>query len=243
MLVPVTNRCHMSATCLSCPNSPVWPRVHRLALLSARAGYTEVLTRELNASYRNARTHGHEPFLPITHELQRNASGAFAYNGWRGHAQTASIPFMFTPGVDNGPLIFRREALLSLGGLDEGYSCAGEVGMHYDFEISLRFWAHGFQVGVYYGASSNGVGGRKSLRPEVREQRYRSELANHYKLAALWRAHWRQVQRGIAEGSRELVAIPESEAEERWALVADGEYEPTMCRISSNKLECLVSRM
>eukprot|EP00966_Prymnesium_polylepis_P108854 2519538-Prymnesium_polylepis.1 len=53
---------------------------------------------------------------------------------------------MFTPGVDNGPLLFRRDALLELGGFDEGYSCAGDVAMHYDFEMSLRCWRHGYQA-------------------------------------------------------------------------------------------------
>ena len=103
-------------TCL--PTSQNWllealillRRLPKLALLSGRAGYSEVLTREMNASHRNERIFGHAPYLPITHELVANKSSNFEGEGIP--FQTAPIPFMFTPGVDNGPLIFRREALL-----------------------------------------------------------------------------------------------------------------------------------
>ena len=99
-----------------------------------------------------------------------------------------STPFTFALGVDNGPLIYRRDALLSAGGFDESYSCAGHVAMHYDFEMSVRFWLLGWQVGVFYGGSTNGMGGRKSQRNNaMRTERHDNELANSARVEALIR--------------------------------------------------------
>lgn len=151
-----------------------------LAMLSGRVGFDVVLTRELNASYRTAHTWGQAPNQPIEYSLpagpteveRAHPTAAAAPDA---AASATSLPFMFAPGVDNGPLIFRRQALLDVGGFDEGYSCAGEVAMHYDFEVAFRFWLRGYQVGAFYGGGTNGVGGRKTLRAEVRKVRHRSE--------------------------------------------------------------------
>lgn len=112
------------------PSSPSWMEdalailrtLPNLAMLSGRVGFKEVLTRaapgqKMNETYRNSRFFGQLPGQPITHQLRLNAS---SLAGGQARAQPGSLPFMFVPGVDNGPLIFRREALLALGGFDEG---------------------------------------------------------------------------------------------------------------------------
>ncbi|KAG1674950.1 hypothetical protein FOA52_014744 [Chlamydomonas sp. UWO 241] len=57
------------------------------------------------------------------------------------------IPFNFVQLVDFGPLAFRRSAYRGVGGLDEGMSEAGMCGIYSDFEICVRLWAAGWQVG------------------------------------------------------------------------------------------------
>lgn len=49
--------------------------------------------------------------------------------------------------MNAAPLIVRRSLLLELGGLHRELSCAGEAGIGYDFELSVRMWAEGYQVG------------------------------------------------------------------------------------------------
>lgn len=57
-------------------------------------------------------------------------------------------PFMFVQGVSIGPIFYRRDVFLELGGFNLEYSRAGEVGMLVDHELSLRAWLAGYQVAV-----------------------------------------------------------------------------------------------
>jgi hypothetical protein len=84
-----------------------------LAMLSGRVGFQEVLTRaapgqKMNETYRNSRIFGQPPGQPITKQLRLNGSSVSNSAGAPPRAQPAALPFMFVPGVDNGPLIFRR---------------------------------------------------------------------------------------------------------------------------------------
>lgn len=169
------------------PSSPQWlmdaaqlfRSLPSLAMLSARAGFNTVLTPEMTDNERNVHTQGAAPYTPIDYAVPNAEDGS------------KSIPFNFAPGVDNGPLFYRREALLKVGGFDETYSCkAGHVAIHYDFEVALRFWLSGWQVGVYYGASSNGLGGRKSMRKlPMRQERHINEGWNVRRIQRLLSKH------------------------------------------------------
>ncbi|MDP3920773.1 MAG: glycosyltransferase [Candidatus Omnitrophota bacterium] len=59
------------------------------------------------------------------------------------------VGFMFIDVVNNGPLIFRRQAYLELGGLDTSRSKAGESMMFMDYDLCYRAWLAGWQVGLY----------------------------------------------------------------------------------------------
>ena len=59
------------------------------------------------------------------------------------------IPFMFIDGVTIGPIFFKKDLWMQLGGFDLSYSKSGEPGIGYDYEISLRAWSNGWQVGLY----------------------------------------------------------------------------------------------
>ena len=186
----------------------------RLGMLSARVGFSEVLSYQLTSAYRNERTWGAAPYKPLEHTLRAPATRAEHIH--MGTLEDA-IPFDFAAGVDNGPLLYRRDALLRIGGFDQSFSCAaGHLSGHYDFEASLRFWLHGWQVGVFYGCAVNGIGGRKTMRtPTARNERHSNELWNGRKVEALWRAHNATISMRLAESLREqrLAALPISQRE------------------------------
>ena len=193
----------------------------RLAMLSARAGFDEVLNWKMASQYRNLRTWGSAPYKPLDHILAagtaRPTSKSSSNSSLLPSTMMESTPFTFALGVDNGPLIYRRDALLSAGGFDESYSCAGHVAMHYDFEMSIRFWLLGWQVGVFYGGSTNGMGGRKSQRNNaMRTERHDNELANSARVEALIRLNQnnKSLQNRIARSTSEhLTVLPGSERE------------------------------
>ena len=170
-------------------------------MLSGRAGFSETLDYRMTREYRNNRTWGAYPYLPIDHSV-RVEDGQDA------------IPFKFLPQVDNGPLLYRRSALLQAGGFDESFQCAsGAVGTHYDTEMSVHFWTSGWEVGVFYGAALNGLGGRKTLRSKAhRESRHTTETWNADRVSSNLRRSEDAIRRRIAESTRrQLVPIAVAE--------------------------------
>ena len=100
----------------------------------------------------------------------------------------AGTPFSFVAGVNIGPLLARREAFLRVGGFDEAFSCAGQPGIHLDTELSLQMWRRGYQVGLWYSAVANGVGGRKTrTNPEQKRARLRNDNVNGKRCERLMR--------------------------------------------------------
>ena len=57
------------------------------------------------------------------------------------------VPFQFVTVADFSPFAVRASALAAVGGLDEGLAAPGECGIFTDYELSLRMWAAGWQVG------------------------------------------------------------------------------------------------
>ena len=68
------------------------------------------------------------------------------YGGRERHKMPTSDvggPFMFHAQLNMGPFIFRRDALRHMGGPQMGFSCRGESGIGFDYELSLRVWYYG----------------------------------------------------------------------------------------------------
>ncbi len=88
------------------------------------------------------------------------------------------VPFMFVPGVNVGPVFLRTAIWHELGGFDLAYSSPGRAGIHFDYEISLRTWSRGWQVGLYSpsGFQRNvGVGGSDVFTIRLHKQsKYRA---------------------------------------------------------------------
>jgi hypothetical protein len=59
----------------------------------------------------------------------------------------AGVPFQFVTVADFSPFAVRASALAAVGGLDEGMAAPGDCGIFSDYELSLRMWASGWQVG------------------------------------------------------------------------------------------------
>jgi hypothetical protein len=58
----------------------------------------------------------------------------------------AGVPFQFVTVADFSPYAVRASALAAVGGLDEGLAQPGDCGIFTDYELSMRFWASGWQV-------------------------------------------------------------------------------------------------
>ena len=191
----------------------IFKALPQLAMLSARVGFSDILDWTMDKYFRNNRTWGASPYLPLDHVLHAPPSNTTT-------AKEGPLPFMFAPGVDNGPLLYRRDALLRVGGFDESYSCAaGHLSGHYDFEVSLRFWTKGYQVGVFYGFATNSAGRdakpRKTMStPAKKNERHKNEVWNGKRIARLWAAHNATIASRL-EASRlqHLVALPPEQRE------------------------------
>lgn len=86
------------------------------------------------------------------------------------------LPFSFVDAVWIGPLFFRRDAFLELGGFDLRFSGPGEPGIWLDYDICMRMWLSGRRVGLF--ASSpfrRNVGGQGTLMFSggIRAENYR----------------------------------------------------------------------
>ena len=92
-------------------------------------------------------------------------------------------PFMFHAQLNMGPFILRTDALRHMGGLQLGFSCRGESGIGFDYELSLRVWYHGYEAGLINtgfeyrtGAAAASSGTRRS--PGAYRARQRVERRN-----------------------------------------------------------------
>ena len=89
-------------------------------------------------------------FPASAHASYGNASGAPAGRRMPQHAimyRHGGVPFQFVTVADFSPFAVRAAALAAVGGLDEGLASPGDCGIFTDYELSLRMWAAGWQVG------------------------------------------------------------------------------------------------
>jgi GT2 family glycosyltransferase len=96
------------------------------------------------------------------------------------------IPFMFAEGLGIGPIFFRRATFLALGGFDPGFSEAGESGILLDYEMCLKAWVTGWQVGLYEAPAFRRYVGGQGTMMFGKPARKRNLLSN---LARLGRAY------------------------------------------------------
>jgi len=74
------------------------------------------------------------------------------------------VPFQFVDAVGIGPMFFRKADFQALGGFDLKLSRPGEPGIWLDFDICLRAWLSGRQVGAYESEPfQRGVGGQGTI--------------------------------------------------------------------------------
>lgn len=170
----------------------LFARFSRLGMLGGHMGFDRVPLKRIaeNVSW------GTAPCAPIPTAARVDGGGGGA---------ALDVPFMFVAGVNIGPLLVRREAFLAIGGFDETFSCPGEPGIQLDTELSLQLWAHGYQVGLWYSAVSNGVGGRKT-RTNLAQKRARAlnDAVNGVRCERVMRHHDAAT---VAAANRELAAL------------------------------------
>ena len=89
------------------------------------------------------------------------------------------LPFMFVEGVSIGPIFYRRDVFLALGGFDLRFSRPGEPGILSDDDMCLRAWLAGWQVGLFGPAAfERNVGGQGTLMfgPAARKRNLQDNL-------------------------------------------------------------------
>ena len=74
----------------------------------------------------------------------------------------ANVPFMFAYKLVAGPLFYRRDVFMRTGMFMLLFSCAGDPGIHFEYEYSLRTWYYEYQAGLYTCNFKHHVGDWKS---------------------------------------------------------------------------------
>jgi len=74
----------------------------------------------------------------------------------------ANVPFMFAYKLVAGPLFYRRDVFMRTGMFMLEFSCAGDPGIHFEYEYSLRTWYYGQYAGLYTCNFKHHVGDWKS---------------------------------------------------------------------------------
>jgi glycosyltransferase involved in cell wall biosynthesis len=138
---------------------------------------------------------------PATQELREEKN-------WSPRFQTEDgIPFMFVMAVNSGPIFFRRERYLEIGGFDLGYSKPHWTGIHYDKEICLRALVNGGQVGLFDCPFERRVGGQGTLVFGHSEKRVQQDIANTKRLKDQYGSRFPELEKQVQELNEGLVPL------------------------------------
>ena len=99
----------------------------------------------------------------------------------------SKLAFQFVEAVGIGPIFFRRTDFEALGGFDLRLSGPGEPGIWLDYDICLRAWLSGRQVGVYESEPfQRHVGGQGTMMftGSKRSDNYRKNLKHVHRTFA-----------------------------------------------------------
>lgn len=115
------------------------------------------------------------------------------------------IPFMFIDVVGIAPVFCRREHFEALGGFDLSLSAPGEPGIWLDYELCLRAWLSGFQVGLYQAESFERNIGGQGTKLFSGGKRGENWYKNRMYVGAQYQARLDSVHQTIEELNRQLV--------------------------------------
>ena len=218
----------------------LFARFPKLGLLGGQMGFDEVPLKKVAEKI----SWGVPPCKPIPSSVavatgDRSSSSSSSSAGGAGagggsssgsgsrSSSKVSLPFMFVAGVNIGPLVARRDAFLRVGSFDESFSCAGDPGIQLDTELSLQLWRHGYQVGLWYSAVSNGVGGRKTRKNRAQKRaRNANDATNGQRCERLMRAH---DAAAVAAANAGLVRLQQPMEERERTFAALRMVEPHKC--------------
>jgi len=101
------------------------------------------------------------------------------------------------------------------------------TGIQLDTELSLQLWRHGYQVGLWYSAVSNGVGGRKTRTNRAQKRaRNLNDGLNGRRCERLFRDH---NEAAVATANRALRDLPQPHATRTTHLALRGRLVPKVC--------------
>ena len=120
----------------------------------------------------------------------------------------SNIPFMFVYKVNMGPMMARRSAFLKLGMYHPGFSCAGDPGIGFDYEFSIRAWKLGYKVGLTVSEFNNRVAGSMTSGTHSGPQkriRDANEIVNNRAVYRMYKNfHHRQGTRKASQANKAL---------------------------------------
>uniref|UniRef100_A0A061S107 Glycosyltransferase 2-like domain-containing protein n=1 Tax=Tetraselmis sp. GSL018 TaxID=582737 RepID=A0A061S107_9CHLO len=121
-----------------------YPELHLLGGNRGRMDSGKIIDEELN--YVNGPKYGPST---LSRTCCRNISTADPKTG---------VKFMFVYKINMGPMIVPRHSFLSSGMFHTALSCAGDPGIGFDYEYSIRMWYSGQAVGLYYSGFQKNIG-------------------------------------------------------------------------------------
>lgn len=150
-------------------------RYPAMAMLGAYRGRFDDGKRMKGNNCNDGSKYGAEPHTDPLGETRRIPSGKGG--------------FMFIYKVNMGPLMIRRSVFQKLGMFNLNFSCAGEAGMGFDFEYSVRLWKEGYKVGLYDAKWAHRIGdsmstgthkGKANAITRTNERRNNAQLYKMY---------------------------------------------------------------